>query len=141
MKYLIKYSGEMTTKSRVVRTQFCRQLRKNLARLFRVHLGLVDRAAEPHNPDAILVESTWDNIQITLPADKEALAADMEAILANTPGVWAFNRVLAKPLGSFDEILEHTLDVYGDRLRDKTFVARCRRVGKHSFNSMDVERY
>lgn len=141
MKYLVKYSGEMTTKSRIVRTQFCRQLRKNLARLFRIHLGLIDQAAEPHNPEAILVESTWDNIQITLPPDKETHAPDVEAILANTPGVWSFHRVLARPLGTFDDIVQQTLDVYGERLRDKTFVVRCRRVGKHPFNSMDVERY
>ena len=141
MKYLVRYSAEMTTKSRVVRTQFCRQLRKNLARLFRVHLQMADKAASPHDPDAMRVESTWDNIQIALPPGREADAKAVESILANTPGVWSFNRVLQKPLGSFDDMLENTLAVYGERLKGKTFVVRCRRVGKHTFNSMDVERY
>jgi len=45
MKYLIRYSGEMTTKSRVVRQQFCRQLRRNLAKVLRLQLDLVDKAA------------------------------------------------------------------------------------------------
>ncbi len=141
MKYLVKYSGEMTTKSRVVRNQFCRQLRRNLARLFRLHLSLTDKAAMPHDPEAVNVDSTWDNIQITLPAGKEHLAHAVEAILANTPGVWSFNRVVSKPLASFDDMVAQTLVVYGERLRGKTFVVRCRRVGKHDFNSMDVERY
>ncbi|HTQ99605.1 MAG TPA: tRNA uracil 4-sulfurtransferase ThiI [Candidatus Acidoferrum sp.] len=141
MKYIVKYSGEMTTKSRVVRTQFCRQLRKNLARLFRVHLQLNDKAAAPHDPDAIEVDATWDHIQIQLSPEKLALAPQVEAILANTPGVWSFNRVLAQPLGTFEDMVDQVLKVYRERLNGNTFVVRCRRVGKHAFNSMDVERY
>jgi len=141
MKYLVKYSGEMTTKSRVVRNQFCKQLRRNLARLFRLHLGLNDKAAMPHDPDAIRVDSTWDNIRISLPPGMEQQASAVEAILANTPGIWSFNRVATQPLSGFDEMVEQTLAIYGERLRGKTFVVRCRRVGKHEFNSMDVERH
>ncbi len=141
MKYLVKYSGEMTTKSRVVRNQFCRQLRRNLARLFRLHLQLNDKAAMPNDPDAIRVDSTWDNIRISLPAGKEHQALAVEAILANTPGIWSFNRVVSQPLAGFDDMVEQALALYGERLRGKTFVVRCRRVGKHEFNSMDVERH
>jgi thiamine biosynthesis protein ThiI len=141
MKYLVKYSGEMTTKSRVVRNQFCKQLRRNLARLFRLHLGLNDKAAMPNDPDAIRVDSTWDNIRISLPEGREQHAPALEAILANTPGIWSFNRVVSQPLPGFDEMVEQTLSIYGERLRGKTFVVRCRRVGKHEFNSMDVERH
>ena len=141
MKYLVKYSGEMTTKSRVVRNQFCKQLRRNLARLFRLHLGLNDKAAMPHDADAIRVDSTWDNIRISLPPGMEQQASAVEAILANTPGIWSFNRVATQPLSGFDEMVEQTLAIYGERLRGKTFVVRCRRVGKHEFNSMDVERH
>jgi tRNA uracil 4-sulfurtransferase len=141
MKYIIKYTGEMTTKSRPVRMQFSRQLRKNIARLFRVHLNLVDRAAAPHDPDAVRVEAFWDNLQIELPSIHAALAPEVEAILANTPGVWGFNRVLSMPFTTFDDMVARTVEVYGARLVGKTFVVRCRRVGKHDFNSMDVERY
>ncbi|MES2606363.1 MAG: hypothetical protein V4603_15620, partial [Pseudomonadota bacterium] len=76
MKYLVRYSGEMTTKSRVVRTQFCKQLRRNLARLLRVHLDLMDKAAAPHDPAAVTVDGNWDNLQVTLPVGKEALAPE-----------------------------------------------------------------
>ena len=141
MKYLIKYSGEMTTKSRIVRQQFSRQLRRNLAKILRLHLGFADKAAAPRNPDAITVEATWDHLQVELPPIHEALAPQVEAILAATPGVWSFSSVLERPLGDFDDMVTQTLAVFGERLRGKSFVVRCRRVGKHTFNSMDVERY
>lgn len=141
MKYLIKYSGEMTTKSRIVRQQFCRQLRRNLARVLRLHLGLLDKAAAPNDPEAISVDATWDHLQVELTPSQDALAPQVEAVLASTPGIWSFSRVLARPLVDFDDMVEHALAVYGERLRGRTFVVRCRRVGKHSFNSMDVERY
>lgn len=141
MKYLIRYSGEMTTKSRVVRQQFCRQLRRNLAKVLRLQLDLVDKAAAPLDADAVVVEANWDNLQLTLPPAQEHLAPQVEAILATTPGIWSFNRVLARPLGTMDAIVDEALAVYGERLRGKRFVVRCRRVGRHDFNSMDVERY
>jgi tRNA uracil 4-sulfurtransferase len=140
MKYILKYTGEMTTKSRVVRVQFCRQLRKNLARLFRVHLNLVDQATAPHDPNAARIEALWDNLQIELPAVHAELAPEVEAILANTPGIWGFNRVLSMSYTTEEDMVARTIEVYGPRLAGKTFVVRCRRVGKHDFNSMDVER-
>lgn len=140
MKYIIKYSGEMTTKSRVVRQQFCRQLRRNLARVLRLHLGLVDKAAAPTDPGAITVEAFWDHLVVELMPSQDASASQVEAILASTPGIWSFSRVLARPLIDFDDIVTQALEVYGERLRNKSFAVRCRRVGKHPFNSMDVER-
>lgn len=141
MKYLIRYSGEMTTKSRVVRQQFCRQLRRNLAKVLRLQLDLVDKAAAPLDPEAVIVEANWDNLQLTLMPHQQSLAPQIEAILATTPGIWSFNRVLARPLGTMDEIVDEALAIYGERLRGKRFVVRCRRVGSHDFNSMDVERH
>lgn len=141
MKYIIRYSGEMTTKSRVVRQQFCRQLRRNLAKVLRLHLDLPDKAAAPKDPAAITVEAAWDHLHVELPPVHEALAPQVEAILAATPGIWSFNRVLAWPLGDFDDMATHALAIYGERLRGKSFVVRCRRVGKHPFSSMDVERH
>ena len=141
MKYLIKYSPEMTTKSRIVRTRFCRQLRKNIARLLRERLGLVDRAAAPNDPDAIGVEALWDNLQVDLPDKHSSRQAEIEEILGNTPGIWSFLRVLEYPLGDMDDILARTKQVYAERLRGKRFVVRCKRAGRHAFNSMDVERF
>lgn len=141
MKYLLKYSPEMTTKSRIVRTRFCRQLRKNLARILRERLGLVDLATDPHHPDAIRVEARWDNLQVELPEVHHALAWQVEDVLASTGGIWSFSRVQVWPLGDFEEMLERVLAVNAGRLAGKTFVVRCRRSGRHDFSSMDVEKY
>jgi tRNA uracil 4-sulfurtransferase len=140
MQYLIKYSPEMTTKSRVVRTRFCRQLRKNLARILREQLGLVDLAANARHPGGIKVEALWDNLQVSVPGEHAGLAGRIENILANTPGIWNFNRVLVHPLGSLEELLELVKSVNAARLDGRTFVVRCRRTGRHDFTSVDVER-
>lgn len=141
MKFLIKYSPEMTTKSRIVRTRFCRQLRKNLARLLRMHLGLVDRAADAHAPDAIAVEAFWDYLEVDIPPVHYALLARIEDILRHTPGIWSFSRVQAHPLPDFDGILALVKQQHAAALDGRTFAVRCRRAGKHAFRSMDVERF
>jgi thiamine biosynthesis protein ThiI len=141
MKYLLKYSPEMTTKSRAVRTRFCRQLRKNLARILREQLGLHDVATGAKSPESISVEANWDNLQIYIPPEQQELAPRIEEILSNTPGIWGFSRVLSYPLGTFDDMLAQTRAVYAERMKGKTFVVRCRRAGwYHKFSSMDVER-
>lgn len=141
MKYLIKYSPEMTTKSRIVRIRFCKQLRKNLARLLKLHHGLVDQASAPHAPDAINVQAHWDYLEIAIPPTCEHLVPGIENTLRNTPGIWSYSSVQAHPLGDFPEMLALTKALYAERLQGKTFAVRCRRAGKHAFKSMDVERY
>ncbi len=141
MKYLIKYAPEMTTKSRVVRHRFCRQLRKNLARILREQLDLPDRAAQPHGESVIDVEANWDNLQISIPRDLEHKLPGIEEVLAHTPGIWTFNKVHEYPRGTLDDMLAQTLALWRERLAGKTFVVRCRRVGRHPFNSMAVERH
>src|SRR5690606_42027896 len=59
---------------------FCRQLRKNLARLLRTQLGLVDKAADAHAPDAIVVEAHWDYLEIDLPASHAAMLPRIEEV-------------------------------------------------------------
>ncbi|HEY0962042.1 MAG TPA: tRNA uracil 4-sulfurtransferase ThiI [Pseudomonadales bacterium] len=141
MKYLIKYSPEMTTKSRIVRTRFCRQLRKNLARLLRMHVGLVDKAADAHAPDAISVVAHWDYLDVDVPAAHAALLPQVENVLRNTPGIWSFSRVQAHSLPDFDGILALVKAQHAEALRGKSFAVRCRRAGKHAFRSMDVDRF
>jgi thiamine biosynthesis protein ThiI len=142
MKYLAKYSPEITTKSRIIRTRFCRQLRKNLARILREQLGLVDTATtDARNPAHIEVEANWDNLQLRIPPEHARLQPLIEGVLANTPGICNFNRVLVQPLAGLHEILELTLQTWASRLAGKTFVVRCKRRGNQPFSSVDVERF
>jgi thiamine biosynthesis protein ThiI len=140
MKFLIKYSPEMAMKSRIVRTRFCRQLRKNLAKLLRLHHGLVDMAVDPHAPEVIKVEAHWDYLEIETPPAHDALLPRIEETLRNTPGIWSFSRVRAYPLPDFPAMLELVKSQHAEALTGKTFAVRCRRSGKHPFNSLDVER-
>ncbi|MEY3661034.1 MAG: tRNA 4-thiouridine(8) synthase ThiI, partial [Pseudomonadota bacterium] len=141
MKYIIRYSGEMTTKSRIVRVQFCRQLKRNVARVLRVRLGLPDQSVAPHDPDAVLLEVQWDNLHLELPTSRRESVAEVESLLANMPGIWSFSRVLEYPLTDLQDLLDQTLALYRERLTGKTFRVRCRRLGAHDFSSVDVERF
>ena len=130
MKYILKYSPEITIKSRPVRTRFGRQLGRNLQ-------NLCDRAGLPAT-----VAARWDYVEVTLPEQLDpAAAGKVEEILGNTPGISSWERVRQFPLGDMDDILERTLAIHGARLEGKTFAVRCKRAGKHDFRSMDVERF
>ena len=129
MKYLVKYSPEMTIKSRPVRSRFARQLRKNLVKL----LGR-------HSAD-ITVAGNWDFIEINLPDGNAAMASRVEQVLASTQGICFFERVSHYKFSTLDEVLAHTLALFRERLTGKTFSVRCKRAGRHPFNSMDVERF
>jgi len=141
MKYLVKYSPEMTTKSRIVRTRFCKQLRKNVARILRERLGIADQAAKPGAADVALVQAHWDYLEVALSPAHQDATAELEEILGHTPGIWSFQRVEERPLGSFEELADLTVSLYAPLVRGKSFVVRCKRAGKHAFKSMDVERY
>lgn len=128
MKYLVKYSPEMTIKSRPVRNRFAKQLRKNLQ-------SLLSRAIEE-----AVVTGNWDYIAVELPELTETQQAQVEGILASTQGICFFERVRHFVFGDLDDVLEKTLSVFAERLDGKTFAVRCKRTGRHPFNSMEVER-
>ena len=106
-----------------------------------MHLGLIDTASDPHYPGAISVESNWDFIQLELNEIHAGKQSAIEEVLSNIPGIGSFNRMLAYPLSDFDNIVALTKAFYAERLRGKTFVVRCRRIGTHAYSSPDVERY
>jgi len=130
MKYLLKYSPEISIKSRPVRSRFVKQLKKNLQFL----LGAISQN--------IVVTSHWDYLEVNSEQDEGSdVPAKLEEILKDTPGIGSFARVYAYPFQNLSEVLEYTLRHYKDRLQGKTFAVRCKRVGKHAFKSVDVEKY
>ena len=127
MKFILKYSPEMTIKSRPVRVRFVRQLRKNLKTLLK---------RISHD---IYVEYNWDYMEVVSP---DSIAPELvQEVLLNTPGICTISRVLEFSFDDLDSIYQHTLPVYRERLKGKTFAVRCKRTGKHAFNSMEIERY
>ena len=129
MKLIVKPFAEITIKSRPVRRQFIRQMSKNMRTL------LKELA-----PD-ITLKGEWDNVEITTAVEEPAAVAEMFERLRNMPGIQHFYRVEDYPLGDFESIVEHCYDYYADILPGKYFAVRCKRVGKHDYTSMDVEKY
>lgn len=129
MKYLVKYSPEMTIKSRPVRTRFAKQLRQNL-------LAQLKR----FSPE-IKVSGNWDYVEINVPEHLESERRSVEKVLTSTPGICFSERVRHFTFDDLDEVLSHTLEICSDKLSGKTFAVRCKRTGKHPFNSMDVEKF
>ena len=129
MKFIVKFFPEITIKSRPVRKQFVKQLHTNLKRLL-----------QPLDPE-VQVLREWDKMVVsTARQEPETLAAFVE-VLRNTPGIAYFMDVVEYPLVDIDDIYQKTLALWGDMLAGKRFSVRCKRGGKHEFQSLDVERY
>ena len=129
MRYLLKYSPEMTIKSRPVRARFVKQLRRNLSKL----LKKID--------EKISLVSKWDYLEINIPQDSEEHKHLVETVLTSTPGVASIASTSHLILDDLESVLARTLSLYSSRLSGKTFAVRCKRAGKHSFTSVDVEKF
>ena len=134
MIFIIRLFPEITIKSDSIRKRWTKILTQNLRILTRrIH----EKAS---------VEQDWDRILVKLPTaqdphTEELLAANMEALLATTPGIANFSKVTETTFESIDDIYQCAFKTWQHLVVDKTFCVRARRVGKHTFGSMDVERY
>ncbi len=129
MKLIVKIFPEITIKSGPVRKRFIRQLCRNI----RVVLKDLD-------PE-LVVKGVWDNLEIITRLDDEKVQREMIERLSCTPGIAHFLQVDEYPLVDFDDIVAKCKLHYGAQLAGKYFSVRCKRAGKHSFTSMDVDRY
>ncbi|GAB3471159.1 tRNA uracil 4-sulfurtransferase ThiI [Azotobacter salinestris] len=129
MKLIVKVFPEITIKSPPVRKRFIRQLAKNIRTVLR-----------DLDPD-LAVTGVWDNLEVETAVEDPRLLREMVERLSCTPGIAHFLEVHEYPLGDFDDILEKCKRHYAAQLPGKIFAVRCKRAGKHSFTSMEVERY
>jgi len=129
MKLIVKVFPEITIKSRPVRKRFIRQLAKNIRSVTR-----------DLDPD-LRVSGVWDNLEVETKLDEPKTLRNLIERLSCTPGITHFLEVHEYPLGDLDDITEKCRVHYADLLPGKLFAVRCKRAGKHSFSSMDVERY
>lgn len=129
MLYVLRFFPEITIKSRPVRRRFIRVLRRSL----RTQLSLLD--------ERISVMGEWDNLEIETAVTDEERVTKIVTLLSNTPGIASIMQVSKTPLPDMDGILEAVRKHYSELLTGKTFAVRCKRAGKHSFTSMDVDRY
>ncbi|WP_428242822.1 tRNA uracil 4-sulfurtransferase ThiI [Gynuella sp.] len=130
MKFIIKLAPEITIKSKPVRKRFTQQLRQNIRNI----LQKIDTN--------VAVSGVWDNlfVQPSSQASEDQCNAIAES-LACTPGIAHILQVESFQLQSLEDIFLKAKDLYRNELKGKTFAVRVKRVGKHDFTSLDVERY
>src|SRR5690554_2518563 len=129
MKLFVKPFAEITIKSRPVRRQFILQLGRNIRNVL--------KDLDP----GIRTSGEWDNIDVVTSLTDPVLQQQVVERLRNLPGIAHFYQVLDFELpDSMQEIANRCAEHYAPLLQDKTFAVRCKRVGKHGFTSMDVER-
>ena len=129
MKLIVKVFPEITIKSPPVRKRFIRQLARNIR--------LVVRDLDPQ----LVVNGVWDNLEIETRVEDPKVLREITERLSCTPGIAHFLHVNEYPLGDLDDIVAKCKVHVGDQLAGKIFSIRCKRAGKHSFTSMDVERH
>ncbi|MFT4815409.1 MAG: thiamine biosynthesis protein ThiI [Pseudohongiellaceae bacterium] len=129
MLFLVKLFPEITIKTRPVRRRFIRQLRKNI------------RSVLSEFDPGVCVVGEWDNLEVTTSTDNPEIIAQISERLACTPGIAKFLHVDKYPRTDLDAMLDLALEYYREKLVGKTFAVRCKRNGKHSFQSTDVERH
>ncbi|MBD8577608.1 tRNA 4-thiouridine(8) synthase ThiI [Pseudomonas syringae] len=129
MKLIVKVFPEITIKSPPVRKKFIRQLAKNIRTVLR-------------ELDAdIVVGGVWDNLEVETRLTDPKILQGITERLSCMPGINQFLQVAEYPLGDFDDIVAKCKAHYEDLLPGKLFSVRCKRAGRHTFTSMEVERY
>ncbi|WP_191602058.1 tRNA uracil 4-sulfurtransferase ThiI [Marinomonas algicola] len=125
MKFVVKFFAEITVKSRPVRKAFIKQLRHNI----RLVLRKVD--------DDVTVAGNWDFIEIL--SDRDELREEFVELLQNIAGIAHFQFVREFTLTDLDGVAKEAKKSYGEALKESVFAVRVRRVGRHSFSSVEAE--
>ena len=112
-----------------MRKRFIRQLRKNLKSV----LSTLD--------DSVRITGEWDSLEVEVGANTSPATDLIIERLACTPGISLIIEVERHDLPDMEGIAQHALQYYEEELADKTFAVRCKRMGKHPFKSVDVERF
>ncbi|RRJ83128.1 tRNA uracil 4-sulfurtransferase ThiI [Aestuariirhabdus litorea] len=129
MKFIVKLFPEITIKSKPVRTQFVKKLRRNIRTLLRV----IDPELE--------VEGGWDRVEVVPSTEDPQLCAQLVERLMNTPGIAHILEVSQHRFETLHDLFEITRAEVGESLAGKTFCVRASRSGEHEFTSHEAERY
>lgn len=127
MKLLIRPAPEVAIKSKPVRQQQMRQLRQNIRKL----LKRLD--------DEIRVEGAWDRVDVNVPGERGLYGPVIDALL-RIPGISSIQEIEVFPVVSLEDIGDKAVAAYAGRLDGKILAVRARRIGKHDFRSLDIER-
>jgi len=125
-KFILKLFPEIMIKGPSAKRQMVGQLYNNL-------LTILQRI----NPE-IQVKKYSDKIEVFTPKD---VLPEVRQRLLDTPGIEQILEVLQfNDMDTIEKIKTKVRELVADSLEDKTFVVRVKRMGKHDFSSIDIER-
>ncbi|UIP28627.1 tRNA uracil 4-sulfurtransferase ThiI [Photobacterium sp. TLY01] len=127
MKFIVKPHPEIFVKSESVRKRFTKILECNI----RIILQRLS--------DQVAVYNRRSYIDVTVKDD--SLRDQVLTVLTQTPGIHHVLEVKQTDFTDMHDIFEQTLAHVGSELDGKTFCVRAKRVGKHDFTSIELERY
>jgi thiamine biosynthesis protein ThiI len=119
---MVRFSGEMTTKSRRTRSRFQRALAENL------------RAAARRDGVDLDLQEEWSRFYLRSP---DRGVVDLPA---RTFGVSTYSEIEGMCEPDLEAIVECGHRLWADRVKGRTFAVRARRSGEHDFDSYDVQR-
>ncbi len=123
--FLLRYSGEVTTKGKGTRLQFQRRLARNVA-----------AALEAAGSEAHQVDREWSRIFV------EAEAASALDALPRVFGLQSLSPVVRRPWKTLDDVVDAGEELFGEAVQDHVFAVRTRRTGNKTwipFRSSDVD--
>lgn len=129
MQFIVKYFPEITIKSSPVRKRITQQLARNLKTRFKRALN------QPTE-----IERGWDRLTIQTAGDNPKVAEDIIDILATTPGIAYFARVVSFAFDGLEDLATQAASHWTEAKLEGSFCVRAKRHGKHEFNSTDIER-
>ena len=125
-KFILKLFPEIMIKGPSAKRQMVGQLYNNLLSI----LGKIDQS--------IVVKKFSDKLEVVTPKD---VLAEVRQKLIDTSGIEQILEVLQfDNINTLEKIKEKVGELVIDSLKDKTFVVRVKRTGKHEYKSIDIER-
>jgi len=126
MKFIIKLFPEITMKSDSVRLRFIKILTSNIRNILK------------HHSDVAVIKH-WDFVEVR-PRVENSKAQILD-LLSRIPGIHHILAVDELTFASIHDIYEKTCEYFSPIIEGKTFCVRVKRRGKHSFTSIEIERY
>ncbi len=127
MKFIVKPHPEIFVKSESIRKRFTKILDSNI-RIILLRLT-----------DTVSVVNRRTYIEVTV--KDETMREQVLAALTQTSGIHHVLEVNQTDFTDMHDIYEKTLDLVREDIEGKTFCVRAKRVGKHDFTSIELERY
>lgn len=128
---VVRPASEMTLKRRRTRQVLRRRLRANI-RDGLSREGMTGRVASRLSRLIISVDVADDGPEVTRERVRD--------VLSRMFGVGSFSFTLGTCAPELDEIVEVGRALFASRVQGRRYAVRCKRMGRHAFRSVDVER-